>query len=461
MKVTVEKQDALVALINLEIDAEQASVEYGKACKRLSQRINVPGFRRGKIPRPVIEKNVGIERIKQEALERFLPHVFADIISENQLDVIAAPVLESFTFDLAEGIVVKAQVELRPEVVLGDLSAITIEVERYQTPEGTLDKELDVLVKRFTTLQPVIDRPIADKDIVFVDFTGSVQGELIRGGSAKNYRLDLEERTFIPGFEDQLIGHRIGEEFTIQVNFPAEYHDATLAGKPADFFIRINDVQQKVVPALNDDLARKVGDYPTLEVLRNKIKDLLDQAAKRENDNRQQVALIDALVLQSKLEVPDSMTNREARLLQEEVKERLKSQNITWDQYVESQGPEVVWANMRTEALRRIKTSLVIAAVAAQEAIVVDDEGFAQGLQELADARGINDKVLMKQIANSPDGLRLINDMLLSQKVIDTLLSRCTVQWKESAPAADATVATAEKAALATEPAGVDVLSQD
>jgi trigger factor len=457
MKVTVEKQDAPVAVINLEIDAEQAAIEYGKACKRISQRLNVPGFRRGKIPRPVIEKNVGIDRIKQEALERFLPHVFADVISENQLDVVASPVIENFTFDLNEGINIKAQVELRPDVTLPDFNTLTVEVEKFRHPEAAMQKELDSLVKRFTTLEPVIDRPTEAKDIVVIDFTGSIQGELIRGGAAKNYRLDLEERTFIPGFEDQLVGRRIGEEFTIQVTFPPDYSDSTLAGKQADFFVRINDVQKKVVPEMNDELARKVGDYPTLDVLKNRIRELLEQAEERENEGRKQAAMVAKLVDATQVDVPDGMINREARLLQDEVKERLKGQNITWEQYLESQGPETIWKNLREEASRRIKTSLVIGAIATQEQIVITDEEFAEGVQEMAESRGINDKVLLKQLATSQEGLRLMNDMMLSQKVIDSVLARCTLQWKEPVtPEVKLPVPVAKG-----EDEGFDVLSDD
>jgi trigger factor len=459
MKVTVEKQqEAPVAVISLEIDAEQAAVEYGKACKRLSQRINVPGFRRGKIPRPVIEKNVGIDRIKQEALERFLPHVFADVISENQLDIVAPPSVDNYTFDLAEGISIKASVELRPEVTLPDLANLTLDVEKFASPEGALDKELDALVKRYTTLEPVVDRPSADNDIVVIDFTGSMQGELIRGGAAKNYRLDLETKTFIPGFEAQLVNRRIGEEFTIQVTFPTDYAEASLAGKPADFFIRMNDVQKKVVPELNDELARKVGDYPTIEVLRNRITSLLQQSEERENNARKQAALVSKLLEMVNIDVPDGMTNREARLLQDEVKERLKAQNIAWEQYVESQGAETVWKNLRDEAARRIKTSLIIGAIATQEQLMVTDQEFAEGVQELANERGINDKMLMKQLANNNDSLRLMNDMLLSQKVIDTVMGRCTVQWKD--PVANAPVVK-DDVAKAIEGEVFDVLTQE
>jgi trigger factor len=454
MKVTVEKQDTPVAVINLEIDAEQAAIEYGKACKRISQRLNVPGFRRGKIPRPVIEKNVGVERIKQEALERFLPHVFADVISENQLDVVAPPSIETYTFDLNTGINIKAQVELRPDVTLPDFSTLSVEVEKFAHPDNAMDKELDNLVRRFTTLEPVIDRPSEANDIVVIDFTGSIQGELIRGGSAKNYRLDLEEKTFIPGFEDQLVGRKIGDEFTIQVTFPAEYNDASLSGKQADFFVRINDVQKKVVPALSDELARKVGDYPTLDVLKNRIKELLDQAENRENDSRKQTAMVAKLVEVTPLDVPDGMINREARLLQDEVKERLRGQNITWEQYLESQGPETIWKNLREEASRRIKTSLIIGAIANQEQIAVHDDEFMEGIVELAETRGINDKALLKQLATSQEGLRLLNDMMLSQKVIEFVLSKCTIQWK--APALEVA-----PVAKTLDGEGFDVLSDD
>ncbi len=428
MKVTVEKQENYVAVINLDIEAESAALEYGKACKRLGQRINVPGFRRGKVPRPVIEKTVGIDRIKQEALDRLLPHLFADVISEHQLDVVAPPSIENYKFDLSEGIQVKAQVELRPEVTLPALDGLKVEVPRYVVPEGSEESEIRGLVTRMTTLEPVIDRASIETDIVTIDFTGTVHGELIRGGSAKNYRLDLTDNNFIDGFAQQLVGHRIGEEFMIKVTFPKDYQDASLAGKQADFLVRLNDILQKVVPELSDELARKVGPYNSVDELKKAVRDGLKANEDRENDNRKQAALIESLIGQSDIQVPDPMINREAKIILEEVKQRFKSQGLSWDQYLDAQGHEGVWENFRKEALKRIKTSLIVGAIAKQEQVAVTDEDFSNYIQELTQQRNADDKALMRQLANSPYALQALNDLLLSQKVMAFLMEKASFE---------------------------------
>lgn len=429
MKVAVEKQDKHVAQISLEIPADHAAQEYNKACKRIGQRLNIPGFRRGKAPRSIIEKTVGIDRIKQEALDRLLPHAFADAISEHQLEVVAPPQIENFKFDLNEGIQVKAHVELRPDVVLPDLKSVTVDVAKFESPADAEEKELTAIVERMTTLEPVIDRAAIKTDIVHIDFTGSTNGEAIRGGSAKNYRLDIANNNFIEGFAEQLIGHKIGEEFTIKVSFPKDYHDSALAGKPAEFVIKINEIKKKVVPELTDELARKVGPYENMEQLRGEVKKFLSNNEEQENTYRKQKAVIDTVVEQAGVEIPDSMINREAKLLMEEVQQRFKSQGISWEQFLDSQGHESIWENLRVEAKKRIKTSLTFGAIAKAESIVVSEEEFSNQVRELSQMRNMDEKMVMRQLANHFETAQALSDQILSQKIVDFLLERATFNY--------------------------------
>ncbi len=431
VKAEIEKQEQNLAKINIEIPSEQASQEYNKACRRISQRINVPGFRKGKAPRGVVEKQVGVDRIKQEALDRLLPPAFADVISEHQLDIVAPPQIEEFNFDLKEGISVKAQVELRPECKLPDLTGLKVEVPSYKVPEDAEQKELDALVERMTSLETVIDRETNGTDIVNIDFEGTVAGEAIKGGSAKNYRLDLGSNTFIEGFSEQLVGKKISDDFEIKVTFPAEYHDKDLAGKEAEFKVTINEIKEKVVPELTDELAKKMGDYEDIAQLKEDIKKRLEEGVERENTFRKQKHLIEEVVKQAEVEVPDSMVNREAKLLMDEVKGRLQGQGHSWEQFVELQGQENVWNNLLEEGRQRIKTSLVFGSIAKQEGVSVTEDEFSAQVSELAMMSNVDEKTVMRQLANNTGAAQSMNDQILSQKIVDLLSEKTEFTFVE------------------------------
>ncbi len=429
MKVDVEKAEQYTAHINLEIDPEHASMEYNKACKRLGQRLNIPGFRRGKAPRQVVEKAVGIERIKQEVLDRILPHAFADAISEHQLEVVAPPHIEEYNFEVGHPLTVKASVELRPDVTVPELSVIKVDVPQYEPPAEQFDNEIQAIRERMTTLETIIDREVQANDIVNIDFTGAINGELIRGGSAKNYLLDLSSNNFIEGFAEQIPGHKIGEEFSIQVQFPSDYHDQSLAGKPADFTVTVNEIKKKVAPELDDELAKKCGPYENLQQLESEIRKFIDRGVENENNFRKQKAVIDYVVDHAKMEVPDAMINREARILLEEIQKNFKSQGMNWEQFVDSQGHEKIWQNLRTEALRRIQTSLVFSAIAKQENVTVTEEEFQAEILNLAKDRNMDEKMAMKQIANNPSAAQALVDEILSQKIVEFLMARAEVTY--------------------------------
>jgi trigger factor len=429
MKAVVEKQDVHYASIQIVISADHASQEYNRACKRFSQRLNIPGFRRGKAPRAVIEKNVGVERLKQEAIERILPPAFADAISEHQLDTVASPVVESLSFDFIEGISVKAKVELRPEVTLpADLTALSALVGEVSIPDDAEEREIKTILEKQTTLKAIIDRPAEITDTVSVDFVGTANGEPIKGGAAKGYSLDLSNNNFIDGFAVQIPGHRIGEEFTIKVTFPQDYHDAALSGKPAEFVVKINEIKVKVTPDLTDELAKKVGPYQTVDELRLGIRNALTEAKVQQGDNRKQKAVIDAVVEASSVDISKAMIDREAQLLLEEVKQRFQSQGLPWEQFMEAQGQEQILKNLQEEAAKRVKTSLVFGAISKAQAIAVSDDEFSAEIKTLSDSRNVDDKQIMRQLANNPNAVQAFLNHLLGQKVVAYLLEKVPVK---------------------------------
>lgn len=427
----IERKENNIVELCLEIEAEHATQEYNKACRRLGTNVAIPGFRRGKAPRAVVEKYVGIEKIKREALDRLLPTVFADALSEQEFDIACEPLVESYTFDLGSPLNVNVKLELKPEVELPDYRSMTVEVVKYELPEDSLEKELKALAVKYATLEPVIDRPTKKDDIVVIDYAGSINGELIRGGSAKNHQLDIANNNFLKEFSQQLVNRKLGEEFVINVTFPEDYYDPSLSGKDAEFSVKVNEIKAKIVPALTDEFAAKVSDFDTLEALKKDIKDYLKRSEEQENDSRLQRAILERVVEEAKCEVPDSMINREARVLMEEVQQRLKAQNISWEEVLDSQGHEKIWENLRSEAAKRVKTSLVISNLIKTESIELTDKDFGNRVNEIAKAYKTDEKSVLKHLSANQGMAQFLSQQIISNKVLEKLCEYVEINYVE------------------------------
>ena len=428
MKTTVEKLDNNIVKLDIEIDAETAEKEYNKACKRLAQRVNIPGFRRGKAPRAILEKNLGAETIKRDVLEYMLPNVFSQAIIDNNLNILTEPAVESFNFELGSPVKVVAKVELKPEVKFEQYKDLEVEVEEFKTAEDAMEREINELTQKFTTFQTV-DRKSTDKDVVTMDFEGSVDGELIAGGSAKNYMLDLENSNFIPGFAEQLVGKNAGDEFVIDVTFPEVYHDEKLQGKPAQFKINLREIRQKVRPELNDELAKKVGNFKSVDELKADIQKYLESSAKIENDKRCATKLFETILSKMEVDVQDSMIEREKQVLVSDFKQRLAQSGVTWEQVLKNDGAEKVDSELREEALNRIKNSLMISEIAKLENIQVGPQDLEEKLGELATMYQTDKSAIFKEISKNPMMIQSLSQQALSQKVTKFLLDNNKIKF--------------------------------
>jgi len=431
MNTNLEKLEKNLFKLNIEIDAEVASLEYNKACKKMGENLNVPGFRKGKTPRNIIEKHLGPDRIKQRALDTILPGIFADVISEHQLDLVTEPVIDTYEFELGKSVTLTAKIEVKPEVELASYKEQTVEVLEYKAEEGAIDKEIESLLNKFATLEQVIDRPSEATDITFIDFDGSIDGKAIKGGSGKNHQLDLGNSNFIPGFAEQIVGKSIGDDFTIKVTFPEEYGDKDIAGKEAEFAIKINEIKKRILPELTDEFAQKLGPFQTVEELKNDLNKYLEQAKENENKARVEKAIIDKVVGDAKLEMPDTMINREAKYLMEEMEAKFKGQGISWEQVVEQQGQENMWNGLREEASKRVKTSLVLGAIAQAESITLTEEDFSQKIQELAAAYNSDMNKIYEQMSQNPSLAQGLSQQIMSQKIVNYLLENNEVKYIE------------------------------
>ena len=246
-----------------------------------------------------------------------------------------------------------------------------------------------------------------------------MDGKPIDGGSAKSYRLDLGDNHFIDGFAEQVVGHKLSEAFTIKVTFPKEYHDDTIAGKDAEFDITINEIKAKVKPDINDDLAKKAGDFESLDKLKEAIQKGLDNMADQENLFRKQKAIVDTLIEGAELTLSETMVDRESSYLVEEVKQRLSQQGLKWEQFIQMQGKDEVMANIRRDAANRVQTSLIFGQIAKEKDLAVTADEISEQIAELAKMANVDEKTILRQLANGPTSTQGMNDQLLSQKVMD------------------------------------------
>ena len=429
MKFAVEKENDNIYKIDITIPAKDAAKAYDEAVRRIAQYVNVDGFRRGKAPRAVIERQVGTERIKHEALDKLMPSVIAEAIKENNLDVITQPYITKFDYTLGQDLTVELKVETRPEVILGAYKDLKVDVESTEMPEDAFDKALQNVLNQYATLELVVDRPTKDTDIAVIDFEGSVNGEKIEGGDAKNYPLDLGHSNFIPGFAEQIVGKNIGDEFDIKVTFPENYHDDKLKGQPAVFKIKVNEIKERKVPELNDDFAQKVGPFKTVDEFKADIQKYLDNQKETSDRQKSENAVFEKVIEAASVDIPETMIEREAETLTNDYKQRIQAQGLSWDAVEKSEGSEKLAETIREDAKFRIKNSLVIGKIAQEENIKLEPKDIHAKFNQLSAAYGLRQEDLMKQIGKNPEIIASLSQQALNDKVRDFLMEKNSVNF--------------------------------
>lgn len=432
MKVTLENEKDNLVKVNITIPAEEAANAYNAAVKRIAQYINVDGFRKGKAPRQVVERQVGEERIKQEALEGMMPKVIGQVIQENNLDVITQPYITSYDFKKGEDLSVVVSVETRPDVKLGDYKNLTVEVKDAPVTEDAINETLERIRKNYSEEKIISDRASKDTDIVNIDFEGFVNGEAIKGGAAKNYDLNLGNSNFIPGFAEQLTGKNAGDEFEINVKFPEDYHDDSLKGKDATFKIKMNVIKESVVPELNDELAQKAGPFKNVDEMKEDVKKRLEESREHAKKINADNEVFKKVIDNASVEIPETMIDREANSLLADYKNRLSAQGINWEAVLKSQegGEHDIMKTIREDAAVRIKNSLVIDKIAKEEGIKITPADIDNKFKELAAAYRVSQEEIMKSISKNPEILSSLSQQAVNDKVRAFLNENNKVEYK-------------------------------
>lgn len=430
MSVNLEKNENNEVLMDIKVDAKEASEAYDKACRKLSKRVNIPGFRPGKAPKKVLEKHIGVEYIQREVLENILPKVFSDVITSNNYKTVNEPSVDEFKFEDDGSLSVKAKVELRPEFTLPEYKGMEIQIEEFKQPDDAMQKELDDIKDKNSTLQKVEGRVSNETDFVNIDFEGFVDGNAIKGGAAKSYLLDLGHSNFIPGFAEQLVGKEAGSEFTINVKFPDEYHDESIKGKDAEFKIKLNEIKEKVYPEINDEIAKKVGKFNTVDELKADIQRYLDASEKAENDKRATVVIYDRLLNETEMKIQEPMIQRELYAMRVEMKQKAELRGQDFDKLMKEQGGEELEKEMHQEAEKRIKTALIIGQIAQNENISVEGADIEAKILEISRLYGTTREQILQEISKNPNLLYSLNQQILGQKVTQFLLDNSKVVAK-------------------------------
>ncbi len=427
MSAKVENLEKNVVKIDITIDAKEAQKAYNSTVSRMSQHVNIPGFRKGKAPKNVVEKFIGAERIKVQVVEDLFPREFAKAVEENKLELAIQPSIESFNFEEGKDLTIIAKAEVKPEVTLGEYKNQTIEFEAYKVPENALELELDSIRSRFATVKPIEeDRAANDKDLAVIDFEGFVNGEPIERGAGKNYTLDLGHSNFIPGFAEGIVGHKKGEEFMIDVTFPTDYSEEKLKGAKAQFKINLHELKERILPELNDELAKKVGKFETAEDLKKDITNYLEESSKIENDKRKMEAIFNKVLEEAKIDIQDAMIQREIDAVFAETRQAAESQGHDWNKIVDAQGKDKVDAQAKEEAIRRIKNSLIIEKIAKEEGIKIEQGDIVEQVSQIAQAYRTTPQEILKEVTKNHHFFTAITQQAAIKKVNDILLNNNT-----------------------------------
>lgn len=432
MKSTLTKKEDNLVSLNIVVPAKEADSAYNMAVSHISQHINIDGFRKGKAPKAVVERHVGVDRIKQEALEMILPKQLNQAIYDNKLDVISQPAITDYQFEAGKDLEVTVEVETRPEVKLADYKNLNVKAEVPAKDDEAFNKALEGFLNQHASMELVLDRPSNETDTVVFDFDGTCNGEKIQGGSAKGYSLDLAHSNFIPGFAEQLVGHNIKDEFDIQVTFPEDYHDEKLKGQPATFAIKLNEIKQRVLPELTDEFVKSVSRFSTIDELKADIQDYIDHQRESLKKSAGEAAVFKSVVESTEVAIPQRMIDREIESLKNEYQQRLAYQGMDWKTFVDAQGGEEAFAKtLQEDAKARIKNSLIIDKIAKDENISVEQSDFSEKLSQMASVYGVEPQQMLKQFSQNPEILSSLSQQIINDKVRDFLVNNNNIEYVE------------------------------
>ena len=412
MSLQVEKLEKNMAKLTVEVSAEDFEKAIEKVYQKQKKQISIPGFRKGKVPRVMVEKMYGKEVFYEDAANDLIPDAYDNALDECEEDIVSSPKIEVTQIEAGKPFVFTATVALKPEVKLGEYKGIKIEkIEREVTEEEILaevNRERNKNARNIT----IEDRPVKDGDMTVIDFEGFVDGEAFEGGKGENYPLTIGSGAFIPGFEEQLVGAEIGKEVEVKVTFPEDYQAEELQGKEAVFKCTVHAIKEKELPELDDEFASEVSEFDTLEEYKEDVKKNLTEKKVKDAETARENAAVEAAVKASEIEIPEAMLETQQRQMVDEFSQRITMQGMSMEQYMQFTGAtyEKLIEQVKPQAEERIRARLVLEAIAKSENIVATEEDYEKEMKTMAEVYQLEiDKV--KELMGEREKKNIMQDL--------------------------------------------------
>ena len=434
MSLQVEKLEKNMAKLTIEVSAEELDKAMEKAYQKQKSRISLPGFRKGKAPRKMIESMYGKGVFMEDAVNSLVPQEYSKAIADCDLEIVSQPEINVTQMEPGKALIFTADVATKPEVTLGDYKG----VEVPKTEIAVTDEEVDAEVKKEQDKNSrtvvVEDRAAANGDITTIDFEGFVDGVAFDGGKGSDYALTLGSGTFIPGFEDQLVGANTGDHVEVKVTFPEEYQAKELAGKEAVFQCDVKKIETKEVPELDDEFAKDVSEFDTLAEYKEDVKKNLTEKKEKEARTAKENAAVDKAIENAQMDIPDLMIQTQCRQMMDDFARRMQQQGLSMDQYFQFTGQSMdkMMEDMKPQALKRIQTRLVLEKIAETENTQPSEEEITEEIQKMADAYKMEADKIREEIGE--DGIEQLKKDLSVQKAV-TLIADAAVEAEKAADA--------------------------
>ena len=387
MSVKVEKLEHNMAKLTIEVPTEELEKAVEKVYQSQKKNISIPGFRKGKVPRTMVEKMYGAEVFYQDAANEIIPDAYEAALKEVEEEIVSMPEVDVVQMKKGEPFIFTAEVALKPEVKLGQYKGVEVDKIDVTVSDEEVEAEIEKEREKNARTVEVTDRAVKDGDTVSLDFEGFVDGAAFEGGKGENYPLTIGSGAFIPGFEEQLVGTEIGADVEVNVTFPEDYQADNLAGKAAVFKCKVNEIKEKQLPEVDDEFASEVSAFDTLEAYKADLKQNLEDKKFKEAKSAKTDAVIDAIIASSEMDIPEAMIKTEQRQMLNDFARRMQMQGLSMEQYFQFTGTtaDMLMEQSKPQAEQRIKTSLVIDAIVAAENIEATEEEFAQELKTMAE----------------------------------------------------------------------------
>lgn len=419
MSLQVEKLEKNMAKLTIEVPAEKVEAALQNAYLKNRKQISVPGFRKGKVPRQMIEKMYGTSIFYDDAVNAMIQEAYPEATKECDLEIVSRPNVEVVQIEKGKPFIFTAEVAVKPEVTLGQYKGIEVEKADTTATDEEVAAEIDKEREANSRTITVEDRAVQDGDMTVIDFEGFVDGKAFEGGKGTDYPLTIGSGAFIPGFEEKLVGAEIGKEVEVDVTFPEEYHAKELAGKPAVFKCTVKEIKVKELPELDDDFAQDVSDFDTLEEYKADVRKKVEEKKAADAKAKKEDAVIEKIIEGATMEIPDAMVETQAERMVDEFAQRLQMQGLSMEQYMQFTGGNVqaMVEQSKPQALKRIQSRLVLDAVVAAENLTATDEEVDAELAKMAEQYNMEVEKLKEMFAE--EDLKSIRDDLAVQKAVE------------------------------------------